>query len=90
MNNIYFLAQGIRPSILLATGGTCLGSWIKVASVARDLFWVTFLGQTIVALSQVYAFSIATPLAATWFGPSQVSTACSIGVFGLMVCFFFA
>jgi len=66
-------------------GGTFLGSWVKVFSVARDRFWVTFLGQTIVALSQVYAFSIATPLAATWFGPSQVSTACAIGVFGLMV-----
>ncbi|XP_059477086.1 uncharacterized MFS-type transporter C09D4.1-like [Neocloeon triangulifer] len=81
----FFNKMGIRVSILLAMGGTCLGSWVKVLSVAPDRFWVTFLGQTIVALSQMYVFSIATPLAATWFGPSQVSTACSIGVTGLML-----
>jgi MFS transporter, FLVCR family, feline leukemia virus subgroup C receptor-related protein len=66
-------------------GGTLIGSWIKVFSVHPDLFWVTFLGQTIVALSQTYVLSIPVPLAAAWFGPKEVSTACSIGLLGPQV-----
>lgn len=65
--------------------GTCTGSWLKVASVSPDRFWVGFLGQSIVALSQVFILSIPARLAAVWFGPSQVSSACSIGVFGNQV-----
>jgi len=69
----------------MAMGGTLLGTWLKVFSVAPDRFWVTFLGQTIVALSQTYVLSISVPLAATWFGPKEVSTACSIGLLGPQV-----
>ncbi|XP_059477085.1 uncharacterized MFS-type transporter C09D4.1-like [Neocloeon triangulifer] len=76
---------GLRLALLLAMGGTLLGTWIKVFSVHPDLFWVTFLGQTIVALSQTYVLSIPVPLAATWFGPSEVSTACSIGLIGAQI-----
>lgn len=65
--------------------GTCAGSWIKVGSVAPDRFWVGFLGQSVVALSQVFVLSVPARLAAVWFGPSQVSSACSIGVFGNQV-----
>lgn len=65
--------------------GTCAGSWIKVGSVSPDRFWVGFLGQAIVALSQVFVLSVPARLAAVWFGPSQVSSACSIGVFGNQV-----
>jgi MFS transporter, FLVCR family, feline leukemia virus subgroup C receptor-related protein len=66
-------------------GGTLIGAWIKVFSVHPDLFWVTFLGQTIVALSQTYALSIPVPLAAAWFGSKEVSTACSLGLLGPQV-----
>ncbi|XP_059477083.1 uncharacterized MFS-type transporter C09D4.1-like isoform X2 [Neocloeon triangulifer] len=76
---------GLRLALLLAMGGTLLGTWIKVFSVHPDLFWVTFLGQTIVALSQTYVLSIPVPLAATWFGPNEVSTACSIGLLGAQI-----
>ncbi|XP_063903333.1 uncharacterized MFS-type transporter C09D4.1 isoform X2 [Zophobas morio] len=62
--------------------GTCAGAWIKVGSVSPDRFWVGFLGQAVVALSQVFVLSVPARLAAVWFGPSQVSSACSIGVFG--------
>jgi MFS transporter, FLVCR family, feline leukemia virus subgroup C receptor-related protein len=77
--------QGLRLSILLAMGGTCIGGWLKVLSVDRDLFWVTFVGQTIVALSQTYVLHIPVPLAATWFPAKEVSTACSLGVLGPQV-----
>ena len=62
-----------------------IGAWIKVASVSPDRFWVTFLGQFIVAISQVFILGVPPRLAAVWFGPTQVSTACAIGVFGNQV-----
>lgn len=34
---------------------------------------------------QVCILSLPAPLAAVWFGPDQVSSACSIGVFGNQV-----
>ncbi|KAG7203314.1 hypothetical protein KM043_010403 [Ampulex compressa] len=73
---------GLRNAAILGAVGTALGSWIKVFSVAPDRFWVTFIGQTLVALSQTFILSVPARLAAVWFGPDQVSSACSIGVFG--------
>lgn len=43
------------------------------------------MGQTVVACSQVFVLSVPARLAAVWFGPDQVSSACSIGVFGNQV-----
>lgn len=63
---------------------TCAGSWIKILAV-RNPFWVAFIGQSVVALGQVFVLSVPARLAAVWFGPSQVSSACSIGVFGNQV-----
>lgn len=77
--------QGLRWAILLGATGNALGSWIKVLSVAPDRFWLTFIGQTVVAVSQTFVLSVPARLAAVWFGPDQVSSACSIGVFGNQV-----
>ncbi|XP_054737469.1 feline leukemia virus subgroup C receptor-related protein 2 [Anastrepha obliqua] len=74
--------MGLRITALVGIVGTCMGSWIKVFSVQPDLFYVTFIGQTIVALSQVCVLSLPAQIAAVWFGPHQVSSACSVGVFG--------
>ena len=74
-------------TVLLGMAGNCLGAWIKVLSVHPDRFWVSFVGQTVVAISQVYVMSTPAPVAAAWFGPSQVATACAIGVNGLQVSF---
>jgi FLVCR family feline leukemia virus subgroup C receptor-related protein len=76
---------GLRVAVLIGMVGTCAGAWIKVGSVSPDRFWVGFLGQAVVALSQVFVLSVPARLAAVWFGPSQVSSACSIGVFGNQV-----
>ncbi|KAJ8981718.1 hypothetical protein NQ317_003783 [Molorchus minor] len=73
---------GLRTAIIIGIVGTCTGSWIKVAAVSPDRFWLAFIGQAVVALSQVFVLSVPARLAAVWFGPSQVSSACSIGVFG--------
>lgn len=58
---------------------------MKVLGVHPDLFYVAFIGQSIVAVSQVFILSLPAKLAAVWFGPNQVSSACSIGVFGNQV-----
>ncbi|XP_020296330.1 feline leukemia virus subgroup C receptor-related protein 2 [Pseudomyrmex gracilis] len=73
---------GLRYAVIFGALGTSLGSWIKVFSIARDRFWITFLGQSLVAVSQTFILSVPARLAAVWFGSDQVSSACSIGVFG--------
>ncbi|XP_037800197.1 feline leukemia virus subgroup C receptor-related protein 2-like [Penaeus monodon] len=78
----YLEKKGLRKAVLIGSCGTMIGSWVKVASVAPDRWWVTFLGQCITAVSQIFILGIPARLAAVWFGPTQVSTACAIGVFG--------
>ncbi|XP_047356936.1 feline leukemia virus subgroup C receptor-related protein 2 isoform X1 [Vespa velutina] len=73
---------GLRFAVIVGAVGTALGAWIKVFSVSPDLFWLTFIGHTLVAVSQTFVLSVPARLAAVWFGPDQVSSACSIGVFG--------
>ncbi|XP_069675450.1 choline/ethanolamine transporter flvcr2b [Periplaneta americana] len=74
--------MGLRVSAILGALGTAAGSWIKVASASADMFVVAFVGQTLVAVSQVFILSVPARLAAVWFGPNEVSSACSVGVFG--------
>ncbi|XP_063227089.1 uncharacterized MFS-type transporter C09D4.1-like [Bacillus rossius redtenbacheri] len=73
---------GLRRSLLLGAAGTALGAWLKVLGTARDHFWVVLAGQTVVASSQVFILSVPPRLAAVWFPAHQVSSACSVGVFG--------
>ncbi|KAL1109968.1 hypothetical protein AAG570_014077 [Ranatra chinensis] len=73
---------GLKKCVAIGAGGTCIGSWIKAFSLGRDKFWVGFAGQSVVAASQVFILSVPARLAALWFGPKEVSSACSIGVFG--------
>lgn len=76
---------GLRKAILLGTLGTALGSaikWWMGGQADMSSFWWMMLGQTIVALSQLYIISIPPLLAAVWFPDHQVSTATGIGVFG--------
>ncbi|XP_034942789.1 uncharacterized MFS-type transporter C09D4.1 isoform X2 [Chelonus insularis] len=73
---------GLRWAAIAGGFGTALGTWVKVFSVAPDKFWLAFIGHTIVASSQTFVLSVPARLAAVWFGPDQVSSACSIGVFG--------
>ena len=77
--------KGLRFCVLLGSFGTCLGSWIKCLSVDPNRFWVTLLGQGIVASSQLFILNIPPRLAAVWFGSKEVSSATSFGVFGNQV-----
>jgi FLVCR family feline leukemia virus subgroup C receptor-related protein len=58
------------------------GAWLKVFALAPDGFWLAFLGQALVGSAQVFVLGVPAQLAAVWFGPSQVSTACALGVIG--------
>ncbi|KAM3960862.1 LOW QUALITY PROTEIN: histamine transporter [Aphomia sociella] len=73
---------GLRVTTIIGAFGTCAGAWLKVFSVPQDMFWLGFTGQTVVAISQVFILNVPPRLAAVWFGADQVSSACSIGVFG--------
>lgn len=77
--------RGLRVAMLLANMLNCAGAWIKVASARPDLYWVTVLGQFFSGASQALFLGIPPQLAAVWFGPHEVSTACSIGVLGNQV-----
>lgn len=78
--------KGLRVTALLANVLNCAGTWIKVASAKPNLFWLTMLGQFSSSLSQVFILGMPSNLASVWFGADEVSTACSIGVFGNQVC----
>ncbi|XP_038585459.1 feline leukemia virus subgroup C receptor-related protein 2 isoform X3 [Micropterus salmoides] len=74
--------KGLRVTALLATALNCAGTWIKVASAKPNLFWATMVGQLASSLAQVFILGMPSRLASVWFGADEVSTACSIGVFG--------
>lgn len=78
--------KGLRVIALVATALNCAGTWVKVASGRPDLFAVTFLGQVICSVAQVFILGMPSRIASVWFGSEEVSTACSIGVFGNQVC----
>ena len=46
---------------------------------------VLMAAQTVCAVAQVFILGTPAKLAAVWFGPDQVSTATSLGVFGNQV-----
>ncbi|KAK3563779.1 hypothetical protein QTP86_034504 [Hemibagrus guttatus] len=74
--------KGLRVVALVAAGVNCAGAWIKVASAKPHLFWAGALGQVACSVAQVFILGMPSHIAAVWFGPEEVSTACSIGVFG--------
>ncbi|TNN26302.1 Feline leukemia virus subgroup C receptor-related protein 2 [Liparis tanakae] len=74
--------KGLRLTALLANVLNFAGMWIKVASAKSNLFGVTMFGQFVCALSSVFILGMPSRIASVWFGESEVSTACSIGVLG--------
>ena len=77
--------KGLRPCLLLGNFLNVLGAWLKCASVSTDRFWMLMIAQTICAIAQLWVLETPPRLAAVWFGPTEVSTATSIGVFGNQV-----
>ncbi|KAL7634454.1 UNVERIFIED_CONTAM: hypothetical protein RMT77_014831 [Armadillidium vulgare] len=78
----YLERQGLRRAVLIGSCGTMIGAWIKCGSVDENRFWLSFIGQMVSAMSQIFILGIPPRLAAVWFSADQVSTACAVGVFG--------
>ncbi|XP_074146085.1 choline/ethanolamine transporter FLVCR2 [Sminthopsis crassicaudata] len=76
---------GLRTITLLGSALNCLGAWVKVGSLKPNLFPVTVVGQLICAVAQVFILGLPSSLAAVWFSEREVSTACSLAVFGNQV-----
>lgn len=74
--------SGLRAAVLVGASGNAIGTAIKCFSAMPDRFWLTFIGQTISGMSQIFVLNIPARLGAVWFGHNEVSTAVSIGVFG--------
>uniref|UniRef100_H2Z1Z4 Choline/ethanolamine transporter FLVCR1 n=1 Tax=Ciona savignyi TaxID=51511 RepID=H2Z1Z4_CIOSA len=73
---------GLRKILLVGSSLNAVGSLVKIGSVAPNLFAVSFLGQTIAACAQSFILEIPPKIASVYFGPSEVSTATAVGVFG--------
>ncbi|XKL64609.1 hypothetical protein PGB90_004695 [Kerria lacca] len=77
--------KGLRVAVILGAFLLTAGSWIKVFSAEPNRFGITFAGQTVVGISQMFTLGVPARLAAVWFPHHQVSTATAIGVFGNQV-----
>ncbi|XP_061467774.1 heme transporter FLVCR2 isoform X2 [Rhineura floridana] len=74
--------KGLRFIALAGSALNCLGALVKIGSVKPSLFPVTILGQVVCSLAQVFILGMPSRIASVWFGPGEVSSACSIAVFG--------
>lgn len=72
-------------TVLIGAIGSTASAWINVLGVSPDRFFVIIIGQTVASIAQVFLLGVAPNVAAVWFGPNQVSLACSLGVFGSQV-----
>lgn len=77
--------RGLRLIALTGSALNALGAWVKLGSLRPHLFPVTVLGQVICSLAQVFILGMPSYIASVWFGSREVSTACSIAVFGNQV-----
>ncbi|XP_012511660.1 PREDICTED: feline leukemia virus subgroup C receptor-related protein 2 isoform X2 [Propithecus coquereli] len=73
---------GLRTIALTGSALNCLGAWVKLGSLQPHLFPVTVVGQVICSVAQVFILGMPSRLASVWFGANEVSTACSVAVFG--------
>lgn len=76
---------GLRVNNVIGCVINAVGAWLKCAAAAPTRFPVLMAAQTLCGIAQVFIVSIPPRLAATWFGPNEVSTATAIGVFGNQV-----
>lgn len=77
--------RGLRVTALLGSGLNCAGAWLKCASAAPGLFWVTMAAQVVCSVAQVFILGLPSRIASVWFGPREVSTACATAVLGNQV-----
>lgn len=57
---------------LIGCMATAIGAGVKVFSVGTNLFYVVMIGQTIIAVSQIFILSLPPKIAVTWFKANEV------------------
>lgn len=77
--------KGLRVCAIAGAFLNVLGAWLKVACISPDRFAVLMFAQTVCAIAQIFILGLPAKIAAVWFGPNEVSTATSLGVFGNQV-----
>ncbi|KAF5293180.1 hypothetical protein FQR65_LT11025 [Abscondita terminalis] len=80
--NLIMEKFGLHYGIIGGMFMSSLGAWIKFASVPPNMFWMVMVGQSLIAVSQVFFLGTSAEVAAEWFGCDEVSFACSIGASG--------
>ncbi|BET02743.1 Major Facilitator Superfamily [Nesidiocoris tenuis] len=73
---------GLRGTLLLCATLNAIGSLLKAYAIGKGDFALQFVGQTSVGICQALVIAAPPRIASVWFGPSEVSTASSIGVLG--------
>ncbi|KAJ9601192.1 hypothetical protein L9F63_000660 [Diploptera punctata] len=77
--------KGLRITLISGAAMMTVGSWIKALFASAEHFFAAFIGQAVVGTAQIFILGLPARLAAVWFPARQVSTACSLGVFGNQV-----
>jgi FLVCR family feline leukemia virus subgroup C receptor-related protein len=71
--------RGLRSTCLVAITLSCLGAWIRCATVGSKLYAVLFLGLVLCDIGQIYLTTALFYLSACWFAKNE--TAVSIAVY---------
>jgi len=72
--------KGLKVGVLVGAILTALGALVRGAAVEPYLFFFLYIGQAILSIAQVFILEVPPKLAAAWFGPSQRSSATSVGL----------
>ncbi|KAK9882168.1 hypothetical protein WA026_019685 [Henosepilachna vigintioctopunctata] len=75
----------LKTVSIIASGLTALGNCLKLLAISPDRYYVILASQSLCAIAQIFILIIPTKVACTWFGADEVSTACSIGIFGTQI-----
>lgn len=80
---LFFLAtwllgtRGLRLTALLGSRLICLGAWIKLQQRAAASLLGHHAGPVPVLRGPLFILGLPSHIAAVWFGPKEVATACA-------------
>ncbi|CAG9856708.1 unnamed protein product [Phyllotreta striolata] len=77
--------EGLRTAGVYGCILTCAGTTLKLFSFHPDRFYIVGIGQVVLAIANVLVACLPSKLAAVWFGPDEITIACSLGVFGSQI-----
>ncbi|XP_047103580.1 feline leukemia virus subgroup C receptor-related protein 1-like [Schistocerca piceifrons] len=85
--SLFISKKGLWLCLAVGSALNAAGTWLKAVEAAGAVarFWLLFAGQTLGAIAQAFMLPVPPALAFIWFGPKEVSTACSLGFFGYQI-----